>query len=171
MPVIGLAPVIAVRDSIGLGGRHELLIGGTLVELALDVPFMRVDGETIPLAVAPRQRDGVLLVPYEVFAEMLPHVTPSRWVYDPPNRQLTLVAPGERPPIVAVADVAVTKKGSATRPGVRSIAAASWWTRGMAASMAACTAPLARIGRCTRRTSRSPWPRSSPPTCATAAWT
>jgi N-acetylmuramoyl-L-alanine amidase len=109
VPVIGLAPVIAVRDSIGLGGRHELLIGGTLVELALDVPFMRVDGETIPLAVAP----------YEVFAELLPRVTPSRWVYDPPNRQLTLVAPGERPPIVAVADVAVTKKGSATRPGVR----------------------------------------------------
>ncbi len=119
VPVIGLSPVIAVHDSIGLGGRHELLIGGTLVEIALDLPFVRVDGETIPLAAAPVERDGVLLVPYEVFAELLPRVTPSRWVYDPPNRELTLVAPGERPPIVAVADMSVTKKPGVSRPGTK----------------------------------------------------
>jgi N-acetylmuramoyl-L-alanine amidase len=58
-------------------------------------------------------------VPYEVFAELLPRVTPSRWVYDPPNRQLTLVAFGERPPIVAVAETPVAKKPGVSRPGTK----------------------------------------------------
>jgi N-acetylmuramoyl-L-alanine amidase len=116
VPVRSLAPVLPARDSVTAGGRHVLRIAELSLELADGVPYARANGTVYPLAVAPRDRDGLFLVPYEVFSELLPRLSPARWVYDPARRELTLVGKGESPPLVAVSSP-VGPRAPTTRPG------------------------------------------------------
>ncbi len=115
VPVRELAPVIPARDSATPGGRRVVQIVDITFEFADGVPFVRANGVVYPLAAPPRERDGMLLVPYELFAELLPRLAPARWVYDPVRRELTLLAPGEPAPIVAVASSVGPRAPSSTR--------------------------------------------------------
>jgi N-acetylmuramoyl-L-alanine amidase len=123
VPVAQLAPVIAVHDSTASGGRHYLRIGDTPLELADGVPFARSGGVVWPLAAAPEERDGAFLVPYEVFAELLPRIAPTRWRFDGASRELTLFAVGEMPsvlrPQVTAASGSPSRRPAPARPSTK----------------------------------------------------
>jgi N-acetylmuramoyl-L-alanine amidase len=110
VPVVALAPVIAASDSAGPHGMHYVRIAEFTFELADGVPFTRAAGIVYPLAVGPREREGYLFVPYQLFAELLPQIAPERWSFDPGKRQLTLLASGQKAPLVAVASPGEMKK-------------------------------------------------------------
>jgi N-acetylmuramoyl-L-alanine amidase len=118
VPVASLAPVIATRDSAGPDGVHHVRIADFTFELSDGVPFTRVGGIIYPLAVGPREREGYLFVPYQLFAELLPQIAPDRWSFDPGKRQLTLLAIGQKAPLVAVASTSEAKKATG-RPSTK----------------------------------------------------
>ena len=116
VPLRSLAPVLPARDSVTADGRHVVHLAEVTLEVSDGLPYVKLNGIVYPLASAPRERDGLFLVPYEVFAELLPRLAPARWVYDPARRELTLVGKGEAPPIVAVSSTVGPRQATA-RPG------------------------------------------------------
>jgi N-acetylmuramoyl-L-alanine amidase len=119
VPVTELAPVFLVRDSIAPGGWHIVMLAGARYEFADGVPFVRAKGELLAMAVGPEEREGELLIPYEFFAELLPNADPEHWVFDPSRRELTLVRPGDKRPIVVAASAAGTERAAPARPNAR----------------------------------------------------
>ena len=116
VPLRSLAPVLPARDSVTLSGRHVVRIAEITLEVSDGLPYAKINGIVYPLASAPLDRDGLFLVPYQVFAELLPRVAPSRWVFDPSRRELTLVGKGESPPIVAVSSDVGPRPATVGRP-------------------------------------------------------
>ena len=119
VPLTELAPVIPARDSLTPGGWHVILLAGAPYEFADGVPFVRAKGALLAMAVGPEEREGELLIPYEFFAELLPNADPDHWVFDPSRRELTLLAPGDKRPMVVAASAAGAERAAPSRPGAR----------------------------------------------------
>ena len=119
IPMTELVAVFKLRDSVGVGGWHVVQLGDARYAFADGVPFVRVKGNVLALAVGPEEREGELLIPYEFFSELLPRVAPERWSFDPARRELTMLAPGEPKPLVAVASAPGAHRAPPARPGAR----------------------------------------------------
>ena len=120
VPMTELAPVIPVTDSAGPGGWHILRLGGARFDFADGVPFVRTPAGVLPMATGPEEREGELLIPYEFFAVILPRIDGDRWVFDPARRELTMLAPGEAKPIIAVASAPGPRRAPPpARPGTK----------------------------------------------------
>ncbi|HUO52306.1 MAG TPA: N-acetylmuramoyl-L-alanine amidase [Gemmatimonadaceae bacterium] len=120
VPLSDLPPVLPARDSVTAAGWHVVTLAGQHYAFADGVPYVRAKGTILTMAVAPEEREGELLIPYCFFADLLPRLDPERWVYDPARRELTLLAPGEPRPLIAVASAPAPHHAPApARPGAR----------------------------------------------------
>jgi N-acetylmuramoyl-L-alanine amidase len=93
------APVVVERRA---NDRWMVRIAGIDLELASHVPFVRVGESVHPLASAPSLRDGRLVVPLQMVADLLPRLAPGRVTYTHARRELQVTgSPGAAPPTAA----------------------------------------------------------------------
>jgi hypothetical protein len=75
------------------GDRATVAVAGLTVEVTDGLPFARIDGREVPLAVAPRVADGRAQLPLQLVLDALPAASGALRV-DPTARQLAVVRPG-----------------------------------------------------------------------------
>jgi N-acetylmuramoyl-L-alanine amidase len=95
------------------GAARTMAFGTRTITLDTDLGWLRADDELVPLADAPRERDGQLWVPSQLATDILPRVIPGV-VYEPSRLELRVfrMAVPER----AVAERAMTPSAPARRP-------------------------------------------------------
>lgn len=79
----------------------RLRIADVELDVADRVPFATVQGAVVPLATAPFARDGQLVLPLQLIAEVVPRYAPDRLQYDPVRHELRLLGSGVRPATAA----------------------------------------------------------------------
>ncbi|MFL5563387.1 MAG: N-acetylmuramoyl-L-alanine amidase [Gemmatimonadaceae bacterium] len=116
--LLGPALGATIRDLPN--GHHLLTIGGTELDVAEHVPFVRSGDAVFPLASAPSLVDGRLIVPLQLLSDVLPRLSRA-FVYDTVRDELrvsdtTLV----RPPVFDTLHTrAPPPPASGTRPTKR----------------------------------------------------
>ena len=80
-------PLIGGSVTLGAPGRWTVKAPGVSFTLVDGVPFATTDDGPIPLAAAPILRDGALLLPLQVLADLVPRIG-NRIVWDPVAREL-----------------------------------------------------------------------------------
>ena len=87
-----LRPVVPVTVSHLMGERWMLIVNGTAIEVAAGRRFAKVGEETYQLAAPPEVRRGVLYVPLQLVAELVPRVV-NNLVWDPERFELRVFSP------------------------------------------------------------------------------
>lgn len=82
-----LRPIIPVTVSHLTGARWMLIVNGTAIGVEDGVRFATVGGETYQLAMAPEVRKGVLFVPLQLVAEIVPRLV-TNLIWDPDRFEL-----------------------------------------------------------------------------------
>jgi N-acetylmuramoyl-L-alanine amidase len=80
-------PLIGGSVSAGAPGRWTVNAPGVSFTLVDGVPFATTDSGPIPLAAAPILRNGALLLPLQILADLVPRIG-NRIVWDPAAREL-----------------------------------------------------------------------------------
>ncbi len=82
-----LRPIIPVTVTHLTANRWMLIVNGTAIQVEQGLRFARIGDETYQLAVAPDVRAGVLYIPLQLAAEIIPRVVPNL-VWDPVRFEL-----------------------------------------------------------------------------------
>lgn len=106
-----LAPALGGTAQLR-GDRATVVVAGITVEVTDGVPFARVAGREVPLAVAPRVADGRALLPLQLVVEALPAAS-SALRFDLTARQLSVLRvaasrAGDAPPVAELPAPSVT---------------------------------------------------------------
>jgi N-acetylmuramoyl-L-alanine amidase len=117
LPIERLAPLVPLTVEDRGQGRFAVRIAGIVMEIADQIPFVRVNGQVLPLAAAPFVADGHLHVPFEVVADMLPRLAADRLRYQPARGELRFTD-GTATEVRLAAAPAV-KRAAPARSGVR----------------------------------------------------
>lgn len=111
------------RDRVG--AARTITLGPRTLTLEPELRWLRADDEIVPLADAPRERDGQLWVPSQVATDVLPRVVPGV-VYEPSRTELRVFrmavperAVAERP----IATPSATRRAPAVDAPTRTIGA------------------------------------------------
>ena len=101
-----LAPLLPVVVTQEAPGHYHILVSGVAFCLEVGVATATIGGQVRPLAAAPVERNGQLLVPLQLVSEVLPgYVSNLRW--NAPARELvifTRVGKARRQPRLVVVD-------------------------------------------------------------------
>ncbi|MDX2184157.1 MAG: N-acetylmuramoyl-L-alanine amidase [Gemmatimonadaceae bacterium] len=92
------------------GAARTLVLGPRTISVDADLRWLRADDDLVPLADAPREREGQLWVPSQVATDVLPRVVPGV-VYEPSRTELRVFR------------MAVPERAVAERPVTTSIPA------------------------------------------------
>lgn len=76
-----LGPALGAAIRVLPNGHYVITVGGTALEVAEHVPFVRVGDAVFPLVVAPLVMDGRLVVPLQLLSDVLPRVSRA-FAYD-----------------------------------------------------------------------------------------
>jgi N-acetylmuramoyl-L-alanine amidase len=110
--VESLAPMIPVEVHRAAASTYTLDVWGTHLQLEPGVAVVRVGNDVRPLAIAPRVKDGRLLVPLQLISEVFPDVVPNtRW--DPEQKQLVVFG-GQSPAVARGRDSEPAPRRSST---------------------------------------------------------
>lgn len=119
-------PLIGGSVSSTTPGRWKVDAPGVSFTLVDGVPFATTKDGPIPLAAAPILRNGVLLLPLQILADIVPRIG-NRVIWDPENRELrafrNLAKNANSAPAPRAPDAAIIKTASA--PATTSRAAVS----------------------------------------------
>jgi N-acetylmuramoyl-L-alanine amidase len=114
-----LAPLIPLAITDRGNGRFSVNLAGIDMELRDQLPFIRMNGQFVPLAAAPFVVGGHLHVPFEVVAELLPRMAPDRLRYLPGRAELRFTGTSGAAVALIPTGAATVKRAAPTRSGVR----------------------------------------------------
>ncbi len=92
-----LAPVVPLRVHQDERGGFAVDVVGLHLDVVGEIPWVRVDGDAVPLASAPFVTHGQLFVPLQLVAEVLPRAAPSRLRYDAKRVELQVLGESRAP--------------------------------------------------------------------------
>jgi N-acetylmuramoyl-L-alanine amidase len=136
-----LKPILGVTVSHLMGDRWMLIVKGAAIEVQPDLRVAKVGDASYQLAAAPTLRKGVLYVPVQLVAELVPRIVPNL-IWDPERFELRLFSAVSR---FGGDDAPAPRRDAAVTPRTRSgpPAADEPVARGVAvAKSAAPTGPL-----------------------------
>lgn len=127
--VVDVAAVLQMGWEVEQAGDTVTLTSGEVaVRLVVESPFFMVDGTLIQLADVPYRADSTVMVPVQLFADILPELGGEGFGYDPVTRTATVptgdgavLRSGPRPKRVVVVDAGHggDDPGAVGRSGVR----------------------------------------------------
>ena len=82
-----LKPILGVTASHLMGDRWVLIVGSSVIELEQGVRVAKVGDASYQLAASPELRKGVLYVPVQLVAELVPRIVPNL-IWDPDRFEL-----------------------------------------------------------------------------------
>lgn len=87
-----ILPPLGIRLSRPGRDRATIEAGTTRFDLTLGLPFARIGSQTVPLSVAPVERQGEVFIPVVLITELLPRFAPA-YSYDKSRHQISRFTP------------------------------------------------------------------------------
>ncbi|MBX6333078.1 MAG: N-acetylmuramoyl-L-alanine amidase [Gemmatimonadaceae bacterium] len=113
VPIERLAPAVSVKVERRPNAHWAVHVAGVDLDVIEHVPYVKADGEVIPLAAAPFVQGGRLVVPLQVVTELLPRLAPDRLSYDSSRGELRVI--GGADAIIPASTTAPRRAASAPR--------------------------------------------------------
>jgi N-acetylmuramoyl-L-alanine amidase len=108
-----LSPIVPIIVSHLTDSRWVLIMNGTAIEVEDGIRFATIGEQTYQLATAPEVRKGVLYVPLQLVAEIVPHLVPNL-VWDPDRFELRVFSAVQK---VAARDAESSRPSAPRRSG------------------------------------------------------
>ena len=109
-----LGPALGASTRSLPNGHYLISVGGTELDVAVQVPFVRAGDAVFPLVSAPSIVDGRLVVPLQILSEILPRLSRA-FAYDTVRDELRVTDSSlVRTPVVDTLHTAATPRPAAT---------------------------------------------------------